>query len=227
MIRVAIIIVLLLLLPACTDSQPDAHYVQEELEVWAHYGTEAERRTLQQQVVRFNESQDAVRINAVILPLGVYHDQIEEAAGKGRLPDILEIDPDYVGYRAWREQLQPLDKMLSDSLRIDLMDPLLQQNMYQGRLYAISPNSRIVMLYARRSLLEQAGVSMTGLLAKPGSHSGQMQLLNELVLDLAGRRASGSGNGRGHAAVIESYSPHGEQWLAEAVPPEFIDAPQV
>ena len=211
------VLALLLLLSACSDPQSSRHFVQEELEVWVHYGNEAERRTIQQQVTRFNDLQDKVRISAVILPSGIYHEQIDEAAVKGNLPDILEIDPDYVGYRAWQGQLVPIDKLLSDSLRLDLLRSLLQQNMYLGRIYALSPNGRIDILYARRSLLDQAGITLPS--PANSSHREQLQILNDLLLHLADKTAAVRHSGDRRAAIIETNSQQGEQWLSEMLLP--------
>jgi|GEM_PF-5844445 len=208
-----------LLFTACSDPQTSRHYVQDELEVWVHYGNEAERRTIQQQVARFNDLQDSVRISAVILPSGVYHDQVEAAALKGHLPDILEIDPAYVGYRAWQHQLLPIDKLLSDSLRLDLLGSLLHQNMYLGRIYALSTNGRIEILYARRSLLEQAGVTTPILSSVNGSHKEQMQMLNDLLLHLADEKGRDPHYGNSRPVVIEVNSRQGQQWLAEMLLP--------
>ena len=211
------VLVLLLLLSACSDPQSSRHFVQKELEVWVHYGNEAERRTIQQQVTRFNDLQDKVRISAVILPSGVYHEQIDAAAVKGHLPDILEIDPDYVGYRAWQGQLVPIDKLLSDSLRLDLLRSLLQQNMYRGRIYALSPNGRIDILYARRSQLDRAGITIPS--PANSSHHEQLQILNDLLLRLADKTAVVQHSGDRRAAIIETNSQQGDPWLGEMLLP--------
>lgn len=127
--------------------------------MWLHYGSEAERRTIQQQVSRYNDLQDNVVVNAVILPEGKYHEQVTNAAASGRLPDILQVDPGYIGFRAWRKQLRPIDKLLSDTVRGDLLLPVLQQSIYQGRLYAVSPDSRLALVFIRKSALAAAGLS--------------------------------------------------------------------
>jgi len=201
MIRVCIITAMLLLLQACSDTQPASHYVQAELEAWIQYGNEAERRTIQQQVSHFNELQDAVRINAVILPPGDYRQQVDDAAVSGGLPDILELDSATVGYHAWHDQLQPIDKLLTDSIRIDLLPSLLTQNMLQGRLYAVSPNSRVMVLYARHSMLERAGVKVPGRMSA-ATFAG---LIEGLAVN--------------DHPVIELHHQRGEQWLAEALLP--------
>jgi multiple sugar transport system substrate-binding protein len=161
-IHYVLILFAIFLQTACSDSVDEPHFVQTELEMWLHYGSETERRTIQQQVARYNSLQDNAIINAVILPQGKYHEQVSNAAANGRLPDILEVDPGYIGFRAWRKQLRPIDKLLSDSVRGDLLLPVLQQGIYQGRLYAVSPESRIALVFMRKSALKAAGISEIG-----------------------------------------------------------------
>jgi multiple sugar transport system substrate-binding protein len=162
-IRLASLFLFLFLLQACSNNGDGSHYVQAELDIWLHYGSENERRTFQEQVARFNDMQDQVVINAVILPAGNYHEQVSAAARNHRLPDILEIDPAYIGYRASLKQLQPIDKLLSDSVRGDLLLPLVQENIYRGRLYAVSPESRVALIFVRRSALQAANIPAAGL----------------------------------------------------------------
>jgi len=202
----------LLLLQACGDSNPESHYVQAELDAWVHYGNEAERQTIQQQVMRFNEVQDKVRINAVILPEGVYHEQIEMAASQGQLPDIIELDPAYIAYSAWHGQLQPIDKLLPDSIRNDLLPPLISQNMYQGRLYALSPGSQVLILYCRRSFLEAAGINLST--SEAWSDAGPMATIGRLLKDLG--RVSPANTRHG---LIELHMDRGETWLDKALLP--------
>jgi multiple sugar transport system substrate-binding protein len=83
---------------------------------------------------------------------------VSAAASHRRLPDILQIDPAYIGYRASLKQLQPIDKLLSDSIRGDILLPLVQQNIYRGRLYAVSPESRVALVFVRRSALQAADI---------------------------------------------------------------------
>jgi multiple sugar transport system substrate-binding protein len=211
------LVVLFCILQACSDTETAPHFVQAELDAWVHYGTEAERRTIQQQVARFNDLQDKVRINAVILPEGIYHQQIETAAAAGRLPDILEVNPVYVGYQAWSDYLRPIDKLLTDSIRNDLLSALVQQNMLQGRLYAVSPNSRVIILYARRSALKRAGIVLDDTLTEPWS------MITGVVEQLSRYRSRQQHSRRpaenGNPVILELHPRSDEHWLSETLWP--------
>ena len=159
MLRIFLQLFVMLILQACGQSQSGSIYNQTELEAWFPYGSELERRTIQKQVTRFNSLQDSVRINAVILPDGKYHEQVTSAADINNLPDILGLDPAYIGYHASKNHLQPLDKILTDNVRDDLLSPLIENNIYQGRLYAVNLNSQMTFMFARRSAIERVGES--------------------------------------------------------------------
>ena len=208
MIRIYMVMVLLLL-QACSEPKTPSSYVQAELEAWVHYGSDAERQMIQQQVARFNEQQDAVRINAVILPPGVYHQQIADAAKNGRLPDILELDPAYVGYHVWQGHLQAIDKLLTDSIRMDMPSSLLRQNMVRGRLYAVSPTHRAMVLYGHRSLLEQDRLDLAGLMSERWPGAKFTGLIDTQARDMV--QSSGS------AAVMELDVSGDGQWLVTAL----------
>jgi multiple sugar transport system substrate-binding protein len=151
------------LLAGCADSAPDAQARREEiaeLEVWMHAGSPDERRIMQEQVTRFNTLQYRVRVNVVILPEESYEGQVREAALAGRLPDILDFDGPFVYDYIQRGRLIPLDKLLTDNSRLDLFPALIEQGMYQGRIYKVSTYDTGLGVYARASRLREAGVRM-------------------------------------------------------------------
>ena len=128
------------------------------LQVWAHAGREAERQTLEQQVAQFNGAQDEVTVDLTFIPEGTYNAQVQAAALSGDLPDVLEFDGPFVYNYAWQGNLIPLDGLLSEDVRQDLLPSILQQGTYQGRLYSVGTFDSALVLYGRRSQLKAAGV---------------------------------------------------------------------
>ncbi len=145
------------LMAACDDDAGAGRARYTELEVWVHSGQAAERRTLQEQVTRFNNSQQKIRINAVILPEGTYNAQVQAAALAGKLPDILEFDGPFLYNYVWQGKLIPLDKFITDGTLNDLLPSIVHQGMYKGRIYAIGSYDSGLALYGRRSQLQAAG----------------------------------------------------------------------
>ncbi|HHH35893.1 MAG TPA: sugar ABC transporter substrate-binding protein [Gammaproteobacteria bacterium] len=143
----------------CDSDEQVSRSPYTELEIWLHSGQPAERRTLQEQVTRFNESQRRYRVNAVILPEGSYNAQVQSAAVAGKLPDILEFDGPFLYNYVWQGKLIPLDKHITDGALLDeLLPSIVRQGMYQGRLYAVGTYDSGLGLFARRSRLESAGI---------------------------------------------------------------------
>lgn len=125
-----------------------------------HASTEEEGRTFQDQVAHFNAAQYEVRVNAVILPAESYDVQVRNAATSGTLPDMLEFDGPFVYEFIDRGLLIPIDKLLTDEARMDLLPRVISQGMYDGRIYAIGTTESVLGIYARRSELTHAGVRL-------------------------------------------------------------------
>lgn len=138
----------------CTGSIAGTH----KLTAWFHSGTGGERDVLKAQVEAFNNSQDKVTVELVLLPEGNYNDQVQAAAASGGLPDILDFDGPLLYNYAWNKNLQPLDSCVTESVKADLLPSIIEQGTYAGRLYGVGTFDSGLGLYARKSVLEQAGV---------------------------------------------------------------------
>lgn len=148
-----------LLVTGCDSGrQQAAPEARPVLEVWIHSGQPAERTTIQDQVKRFNESQDAVTAHLTILPEGTYNAQVQAAALAGELPDVLEFDGPFVYNYAWQGRLVTLDDLLPADLRDDLLPSIIAQGTYQGHLYSVGTFDSGLGLWADRRALKAAGV---------------------------------------------------------------------
>lgn len=72
-----------------TADGPDDRAV---VRVWAHSGQDVERRVLQAQAERFDQSHAGARVELTLIPEGSYNEQVQAAALAGDLPDVLELD---------------------------------------------------------------------------------------------------------------------------------------
>ena len=127
------------------------------VEVWAHAGQRAERRTLERQVRRFNTEQDSIEVEVAFLPEGSYNAQVQASAVADRLPHLLDLDGPYVALYAWQGRLRPLDDLLADTMLSDLLPSIVEQGSWNGRLYAVGSFDSGLALYARRSALVAVG----------------------------------------------------------------------
>jgi multiple sugar transport system substrate-binding protein len=77
------------------EEEAEAPAVEEvepvTIDVWFHSGKGEEREVLDEQVTTFNEMQDEIYVNAIILPEGSYNDQVNAAALAGDLPCLLGL----------------------------------------------------------------------------------------------------------------------------------------
>jgi multiple sugar transport system substrate-binding protein len=156
-------IVLLLCLSSCSSSQIFGKTAPKEhhpgiLRVWAHSGQAAERQVLEQQVKRFNAAQTATTVQLTFVPEGAYNAQVQAAALSQDLPDLLEFDGPFVYNYVWQQNLVSIDRLISASVRQDLLPSILQQGTYRGHLYSVGTFDSGLGLYGRRSQLQAAGI---------------------------------------------------------------------
>src|SRR6056297_1010277 len=127
------------------------------IDLWFHSGRGDEREVLRSQVKSFNEMQDLVHVNAVQLPEGSYNQQVQAAAMADDLPDLLDLDGPYMTNYAWSGFLRPLDKYVSKHLKDDLLQSIVNQGTYDGKLYALGTFDSGLAIYGNKAMLEKVG----------------------------------------------------------------------
>jgi len=125
--------------------------------VWAHSGRAAERQVLQDQITRFNLSQQSIEASLTLLPEGTYNGQVQASALADDLPCLLEFDGPYVYNYVWQGKLIAIDGFIPPSLRSELLPSILAQGSYQHRLYTVASFDSGLGLFARKSLLVKVG----------------------------------------------------------------------
>jgi multiple sugar transport system substrate-binding protein len=128
------------------------------IDVWFHSGKGEEREVLDAQVTTFNEMQDEVFVNAVILPEGSYNDQVSAGALAGDLPCLLDFDGPFLYNYAWSGYLIPLDDYVSQDVKDDFLPSIIDQGTYGGKLYSLGTFDSGLSIWANKSYLEEAGV---------------------------------------------------------------------
>jgi multiple sugar transport system substrate-binding protein len=144
-----------LLLSSCNSPQLDRQGI---LRVWAHSGQAAETQVLKQQIERFNKSQTTTTVKLILVPEGNYNAQVQAAALSQDLPDVLEFDGPFVYNYVWQQNLIPIDRLISESVKQDLLPSAIAQGTYQGKLYSVGTFDSGLGLYGRRSKLQAAGI---------------------------------------------------------------------
>ncbi len=150
----------LVLLAGCSEQQEDQTRGQAVLSVWAHAGRAAERRTIEQQVERFNAVQTDVHAQLTFIPEQSYNAQIQSAAIAGDLPDVLEFDGPFLYNYVWQGHLLALDGLLSKEIQKDLVRSIAEQGRYLNRLYGVGTFDSGLGLYARLSALKATDIRL-------------------------------------------------------------------
>lgn len=148
-----LLVLLLLLSWGCKGSEQEAGSRAREISAWFHTGRPAETRVILDQVDRFNSSQQEVRIKLTLIPEGDYNTQVQAAAADGKLPDLLDLDGPFLANYAWKGHLVPLDGLLAEPLKSELLPSIIKQGTYRGSLYAIGTFDSGLGLYADREKL--------------------------------------------------------------------------
>jgi len=152
-----------LVLAAC--SQEGERQVTESgkaiIAAWAHAGQEGERKALQDMVARFNDGSEDVRIELTILPTDAYNSQVQSAALADDLPDVLEFDGPFLYNYVWQGHIRPLDGLLSEASRENLIKSIIEQGTYRDKLYSVGMYDSGLVMYGRRSMLEEAGARIS------------------------------------------------------------------
>ncbi len=153
--KTALLLFCLSFLLCCTSSQEESDRVI--IDVWYHTGRPEEKIVFEDQVARFNSSQDRVQVQLTLIPEGDYNTQVLAAAADGKLPDLLDLDGPYMAGYAWGGYLRPIDDLLPDHIRQDLLPSIIAQGTFQERLYAVGTFDSGLGLYANREKLASIG----------------------------------------------------------------------
>jgi len=164
----ALLAAALLVPAACTRKEADTPEAPaqgegtETVTVWFHTGRPAERDALQAQVADFNGRQDRYRVVLTLIPEGGYNAQVRAAALARDLPDLLDLDGPLLASYAWSGLLVPLDDLLPEATRADLIPSIVAQGTWPpgpgGRLYGAGTFDSGLGLFADRAALAAAEV---------------------------------------------------------------------
>ena len=128
---------------------------QTELSLWYHgAGNSAERDTLLMIIDDFNTSQDDWEVVLEEFPQESYNESIVAAALSGNLPDIIDVDGPVMPNWAWSGYMQPLN--LPEGALDNFLPGAIGE--WNGEVYSVGLWDAAVGIFARRSVLEEAGI---------------------------------------------------------------------
>ena len=92
---------------------------------------------------------------------GGYEDKINAAVSTGTLPDLLTLDGPNTAAYAEAEIIAPLGEYISN--KEDLLDSIINQGTYKGKLYAVGYSESGVGIYYNKEMFKEAGIDMDAL----------------------------------------------------------------
>lgn len=130
----------------------------QEVKVFFHGGSEAETAALAQVISEFNRSQRRYEASFITIPQGDYLEQVIVAGVSGELPCLLDLDGPTLYNLIWSGFLQPIDDLIPEATKADMLPSIIQQGTYEGQLYSLGFFDSGLAIWGNKRLLEQAGV---------------------------------------------------------------------
>ena len=161
---------LLVLILACmvavfaSGSDEKADSGVKTITVWRPQNTAEIEKWWSDMLEAFNEKYQGVyQAEQVTFPKGGsqgYEDKINTAVIAGSLPDVILVDGPAVATYAEAGIIIPLDDMISEESKADLLDSTLKQGSYDGKLYTLPLWESSVGIYYNKDMLAEAGIDV-------------------------------------------------------------------
>jgi len=161
----ASLLVLSLFLAGCGEGSSSKD--KNTVDIWVHTSSEsAEGEVIKDTVDRFNEEYEGTyQAEIQFIPRGGggggYEDKVNAAVSTGTLPDVLTLDGPNTAAYAEAEIIAPLGEYISN--KEDLLDSIINQGTYNGKLYAVGYSESGVGIYYNKEMFKEAGIDMDAL----------------------------------------------------------------
>jgi len=109
-------------------------------------------------VNQFNKEQNQIFVNQQPLDWGQYYNKLLASMVGGNPPDLAIIHRSSLVDYVERGTLLPIDKYVSNSLKVDYFDNILQAATFNSQLYALPLDTHPLVLYYNKSVLREAGL---------------------------------------------------------------------
>lgn len=152
-------------LVGCGSEEKKASTDPGEIKVWVHFSDETpEGKAWAEIVETFNEENDG-KYKAVTeyIPRsgsgGGYEDKVNAAVTTNSLPDVITLDGPNTAAYADSKILAPLDEYLDDANMDDVLDSIIEQGTYDGKMYAFGYSESNVGVYYNKTMFTDAGIT--------------------------------------------------------------------
>lgn len=152
-------------LVGCGGGEEKASSDPGEVKVWVHFSDETpEGKAWAQIVDSFNEeNKGEYKAVTEYIPRsgsgGGYEDKVNAAVTTNSLPDVITLDGPNTAAYADAGILAPLDEYLDDADMEDVLDSIIEQGTYQGKMYAFGFSESNVGVYYNKTMFKDAGIT--------------------------------------------------------------------
>lgn len=157
---------------------------RNDVTFWFHAAAEdnPESRIMNQQVQRFNASQNRHEVTMLKLPEYGYESAVLATALTGGLPDLLDFDGPNIANYVWLGYLQPLNRYIPRAIIDNLLPSIKMQGTYPAdkKLYSIGTFDSGLALWGNKKLLRKAGIRVPQSLSQAWSLSEFENVLSTL-----------------------------------------------
>ncbi len=127
-----------------------------EINIWVSTGAEDEVHTTMLEAI--DETLENVTINFQMFPYDELVSKLQVAPTVGDTPDIIMLDGLRAAYFQELGMLANIDSYVTDELRANMLQSVLDENTYNGELYGIAQFDAGMSFWGNKSMLEEAGV---------------------------------------------------------------------
>lgn len=137
--------------------EPAAVDGKTTLGLWTHSaGNPNELGVIEQWVADFNAQSEQFEVVIESFPQESYNDSVAAASVAGSLPCIIDLDGPTVSNFAWSGYVQPLPITEAELDEMGILDNDIGR--YNGEIYSVGQFDVALLVYARKSILDQYGI---------------------------------------------------------------------
>ena len=148
-----------------------------EVRLWRHETKAEEQEASLAAIDRFNRMQDRWHLAVETLPQGSYTSSITAAALAGQLPCIFDLDQPVVPNFAWTGHLRSLEGLVREPA-LQSLNPGAKGT-YKGVTYSVGQSDVVLLLFARRSVLQHYGIRIASA-AQPYTSAEFLEILRRI-----------------------------------------------
>ncbi|GGX66909.1 ABC transporter substrate-binding protein [Saccharospirillum salsuginis] len=156
---------------------------EHHLSLWFHARSTEELSFIHDQVDRFHQIQNEIRIDALALPETGFTQHVIEQDRSGNGPDLIYFHTGNLSYLAWSGTISPLNDLIASNVLDNTLPSVRAQGTYpaDSQLYALAPTDSTPVLYGNRALLADTSVEVPTTLDQAWTRLQFENLLAELV----------------------------------------------